>query len=210
MYEAFEDLNRRENEILDFIRKFIQEVGYPPTVRDICNGTGIPSTSSVHTHLKTLEEKGYLRRDSQKTRALELIVQSDVETFAKKKTVDIPVVGRVTAGTPILATEYIEDTFPVSEEMSERGATFILNVSGDSMIEAGIFDGDRIVVREQNTANNGEIVVALIDDSATVKRFYKKDGKIILKPENSTMEPMIFDNVIILGKVIGLYRSYEG
>lgn len=204
----FEDLTERQVDVYNFIRYRIQSDGFPPTVREICNGLDIKSTSTVHGILTALEEKSYIRKLSLKNRALEIIDRDDVFEFEKKKTIDVPIVGRVTAGQPILAVENIEDTFPLPVNQISSEDVFILNVQGESMIEVGILDGDQIIVKQQDTAKNGDIVVALIDDSATVKTFYKKENYIMLKPENSSMDPIIVDSCVILGKVIGLYRFF--
>ena len=203
------DLNKKQSNILNFIKYKSAEEGYPPTIREICAGVGIKSTSTVHHHLSKLEEKGYIRKKSAKNRALEVVEKNEEGEFIEtKKTFDVPILGQVTAGEPILATENIEDTFPIPIDFTSADSMFILNVEGESMIEAGILDGDKILVKQQNTANNGEIVVALLEDSATVKRYFKEDDHVILKPENSTMEPIKTSDVNILGIVIGLYRFY--
>lgn len=202
----YSDLKDIQIEILKFIKYKIAETGFPPSFREIATGVNIKSTSTVHHHINILDSKGYIRKSDSKNRAIEVLrTEGDFE-FLPKKTMDVPIVGRVTAGEPILAIEHIEDTFPIPLEYTEGSDVFILNVSGESMIEAGILDGDQIVVRQQNYAKNGDIVVALLDDSATVKRYFKKDDHIVLKPENSSMEPIIVHDVIILGKVIALYR----
>lgn len=204
----YEDLNDSQIQILHFIKNQIKQKGYPPSVREICKGVDLKSTSTVHRHLERLETKGYIRRDPTKPRAIEILDNSDDNLFSPKKTVDIPIIGKVTAGEPILAVEHIEDTFPVPIELAERGSLFMLRVQGDSMIEAGILDGDYVIVKQQNDAINGDIVIALLDNEATVKRFFKEKGYIRLQPENQSMEPIIVDNVNILGKVIGLYRKF--
>lgn len=203
----YSDLNEKQIAVLNFIKFQIIENGYPPSVREICKGVGIKSTSTVHAQLNTLKDKGYIRKTSSKNRAIEVLQTGDKE-FEPKKTIDIPIVGNVTAGIPILANEQIEDTFPVPIDLVSNGTYFMLNIKGESMIDAGIFDGDLIIVRKQDYADNGDIIVALLDDSATVKTYIKKQDHIILRPENSAMEPIITTNVVILGKVIGLYRSY--
>lgn len=203
----YEDLSQKQIEILLYIKNEIQRQGYPPAVREICKGVNLKSTSTVHGHLEKLESKGYIRKDPTKPRAIEILDQEDDFLLVRKKTVDVPILGRVTAGAPILAVENIEDTFPVPIEMVEGNNVFILKIQGESMIEAGILDGDLVLVQEQKQANNGEIVVAMIDDEATVKRFYKEDSRIRLQPENQFMEPIFTDDVQILGKVIGLYRT---
>ncbi|NLY67675.1 MAG: transcriptional repressor LexA [Tissierellia bacterium] len=204
----YEDLSQNQIKILNFIKDQIQLKGYPPSVREICKGVNLKSTSTVHRHLEKLESKGYIRKDPTKPRAIEVLDKSDDTSLPIKKTVDIPIVGRVTAGEPILAVEHIEDTFPIPAEMAERGSLFMLKVQGDSMINAGILNGDYVIVKQQNDAINGDIVVALLDNEATVKRFYKEKDHIRLQPENDAMSPIITDNAIILGKVIGLYRYY--
>lgn len=203
----YTDLTKKQIEILNCIKENIKFKGYPPAIREICNELNIRSTSTVHSHIVKLEERGYIRRDPLKNRAIEIIDNEYDENLVKRETIDVPIVGKVTAGEPILAIENIEDTYPLPIELSAKGDLFILNVQGESMIEAGILDGDKIIVRQQKTANNGDIVVAMIDESATVKRYYKRENHIELKPENSTMYPIIVRNVEILGKVIGLYRD---
>lgn len=203
----YEDLSQKQIEILLFIKSEIQRQGYPPAVRDICKGVNLKSTSTVHGHLERLEGKGFIRRDPTKPRAIEILDQEDDFLLARKKTVDIPILGQVTAGQPILAVENIEDTFPVAVELVEGHDVFFLKVKGESMIEAGILDGDLVLVQEQKSANNGDIVVALLEDEATVKRFYREKDTIRLQPENQFMEPIYTRNLIILGKVIGLFRK---
>lgn len=202
----YENLSDKQIKILDFMKNYIKYKGYPPAIREICNELNISSTSTVHSHIVKLENKGYIKRDPLKNRAIE-IIDLDYDEDNKKETFDVPIIGKVTAGEPILAIENIEDTFPLPIELSTKGNLFILNVQGESMIEAGILDGDRIIVRQQKTANNGDIVVAMIDESATVKRYYKMNDHVELRPENSTMFPIIVREVEILGKVIGLYRN---
>lgn len=203
----YEDLNRSQLEILYYIKNQIQKKGYPPSVREICKGVNLKSTSTVHRHLEKLESKGYIRKDPTKPRAIEVLDKPDEDIFAPKKTVDIPIIGNVTAGEPILAVEHVEDTFPVPIEMAERGPLFMLQVRGDSMIEAGILDGDYVIVKQQNDAINGDIVIALIENEATVKRFFKEKDYVRLQPENEAMSPILVKNVTILGKVIGLFRK---
>lgn len=194
----------KQQEILDYIKKEILQKGYPPAVRDICQAVHLKSTSSVHSHLETLEKNGFIRRDPTKPRAIEIL---DEDFYMnRKEMVQIPVVGNVAAGTPILAVENIEDYFPMPVSMLPNKDTFILRVKGDSMINMGILDGDFVIVACADTAENGEVVVALVDDSATVKRFYKEDGYYRLQPENDAMEPIIVSDVTIQGKVIGLLR----
>ena len=194
----------KQQEILDFIKKEILHRGYPPAVRDICEAVHLKSTSSVHSHLETLEKNGYIRRDPTKPRAIEILDEDF--NLNRKEMVQVPIVGNVAAGMPILAVENIEDYFPMPAEMLPNKEVFILHVKGDSMINIGILDGDDVIVEQTNTAENGEIVVALLDDSATVKRFYKEDGYYRLQPENDTMQPILVSHVEILGKVIGLLR----
>ncbi|MBD5527900.1 MAG: transcriptional repressor LexA [Acetatifactor sp.] len=197
----------KQQEILDYIKDEILKKGYPPTVREICETVHLKSTSSVHSHLETLEKNGYIRRDPTKPRAIEIC--DDSFQMVRTEMVSIPVVGQVAAGQPILAQENIEDYFPVPADVVPRGESFILKVKGDSMINAGIFSGDRIFVNCCSTASNGDMVVALVEDSATVKTFYKEDGHIRLQPENDTMEPIIVDDCQILGKVFGVFRFYR-
>lgn len=196
-------LTKKQEEILEFIKKRIKEKGYPPAVREICEATGLKSTSTVHGHLTRLEKKGYIKRDPSKPRAIEIV---DDEFYVHRNVVQLPLVGKVTAGEPILAVENIEETMTLPYDLVGTEDAFLLRVRGDSMIEAGIFDNDIIIVRRQNVAENGDIVVALIDDEATVKRFYKEHDHIRLQPENKAMEPIIVKDVKILGKVIGLIR----
>lgn len=203
----YEDLSQKQIEILLYIKNELQRRGYPPAVREICKGVGLKSTSTVHGHLEKLEAKGYIRRDPTKPRAIEILDKDEDFLFSTKKTIDIPIVGKVTAGTPILAVENIEDTYPVPLDLVEGHNVFMLKVQGESMIEAGILDGDLVLVKEQSQAHNGEIVVALIEDTATVKRFYKEKDVIRLQPENQFMEPIYTKDVAILGKVIGLFRK---
>lgn len=203
-----EDLTQKQVEIMQFIKNHIQTQGYPPAVREICKGVNLKSTSTVHRHLEKLEDKGYIRKDPTKPRAIEILDSGDDSLFAPKKTVDIPVVGKVTAGQPILAVEHIEDTFPIPIELAQRGPLFMLRVQGDSMVDAGILNDDLVLVKQQNNAVNGDIVVALIKEEATVKRFFKEKDSIRLQPENQTMEPIYTQDAIILGKVIGLYRKF--
>ena len=197
----------KQQEILDYIKEEILKRGYPPTVREICETVHLKSTSSVHSHLETLEKNGYIRRDPTKPRAIEIC--DDSFQMVRTEMVSLPIVGHVAAGTPILAEQNIDEYFPVPAEVVPSGESFILNVKGDSMINAGIFDGDRVFVNMCNTAENGEIVVAMIDDSATVKRFYKEKDHIRLQPENDTMDPIIVDDCQIIGKVFGIFRIYQ-
>ena len=203
----YEDLNNKQIEILHYMKSQINEKGYPPSVREICEAVSLRSTSTVHGHLAKLEEKGYIRRDATKPRAIEILTD-DSQLIYKKEILNIPVIGKVTAGAPILAVENIEDTFPLPLDFigNNNVNVFMLTIKGESMIEAGIMDGDFVVVRQQSVATNGDIVVALIDDEATVKRFYKEANHIRLQPENSFMEPIIVKDVSVLGKVIGVLR----
>ena len=198
-------ISDKQKEILEYIKSEILAKGYPPSVREICEAVNLKSTSSVHAHLETLEKNGFIRRDPTKPRTIE--ITDDTYGLTRREITNIPIVGRVAAGSPILATENIEDYFPLPVEVLPNAETFILKVKGESMINVGIFDGDLIIVQQQNTARNGDIVVALIDDSATVKTFYKEATHIRLQPENDNMEPIIVDNVEILGKVIALFRK---
>lgn len=199
------NITNRQLEILNYIKDMILKDGYPPSVRQICEAVHLKSTASVHFHLSVLEEKGYIRRDPTKPRTIEIL--DDLFNFTTREMVNIPVVGTVAAGEPILAEERVEDYFPFPAEVLHTDKeVFILQVKGESMINAGIKPGDKIMVEQQETAENGEIVVALIEDSATVKRFYKENGYYRLQPENDTMEPIIVDDVQILGKVVGLIR----
>ncbi|MFV0315325.1 MAG: transcriptional repressor LexA [Anaerotignum sp.] len=201
------DLSQKQRQILEYMKSEVMEKGYPPSVREICEAVGLKSTSTVHGHLARLEKKGLIRRDPTKPRAIE-ILDPDFLISPQREMVHVPIIGTITAGTPILAVENIEDTFPLPIEYVPNSPVFMLRVKGESMIEAGIFDRDLILVREQNTAHNGDIVVALIEDFATVKTFYKEKDFIRLQPENSAMSPIIVRDVIILGKVIGLFRKF--
>ena len=199
-----EQLSKKQQDILDYIRSELLSRGYPPSVREICSAVGLKSTSSVHAHLTTLEEKGYIRRDPTKPRAIEII--DDDFGLSRREFSNIPIIGTITAGEPILAQENVTDYFPIPVDMLPNSEVFMLKVRGESMINAGIYSGDTVLVQQQSTARNGDYVVALIEDSATVKTFYKEDGYIRLQPENDTMDPIIVDNCEILGKVIGLLR----
>lgn len=199
-----EKITPKQQEILEYIKETILKKGYPPAVREICEAVNLKSTSSVHSHLETLERNGYIRRDPTKPRTIEII--DDCFNLARREVVNVPLLGTVAAGMPLLAQENIENYFPIPTEMLPDKEVFMLRVKGDSMIEAGIFNGDLIFVEKTVTAENGEIVVALLDDSATVKRFYKESGHYRLQPENSSMDPIIVDEVQILGKVFGLFR----
>lgn len=206
-----EELSKRQQNILQFIIDEIKAKGYPPSVREIGKAVGLKSPASVHSHLKTLEKLKYLRRDPSKPRAIEVIYNNDQESKSNKEMIDIPVVGRVTAGAPILAEENIEDYFPLPLSYLKVGNNdlFMLRVSGDSMLNAGIHDGDYVIAEKQSYANNSEIVIALLEDEATVKRFFKEDEHIRLQPENPAYEPIISKNVKILGKVTGLFRKFD-
>lgn len=194
----------KQSEILEYIKQQILTKGYPPAVRDICEAVHLKSTSSVHSHLETLEKNGYIRRDPSKPRAIEII--DDNFNLTRRELVNVPVVGQVAAGNPILAVENITSYFPIPAEFLPNEETFMLMVKGDSMVNMGIYEGDQIIVKKQSTANNNDVVVALVDDSATVKRYFKENGHYRLQPENDFMEPIIVDHVEILGKVIGLIR----
>ncbi len=200
-------ITKKQQEILDYIKDEILSKGYPPAVREICEAVNLKSTSSVHSHLETLEKNGYIRRDPTKPRAIEIC--DDSFQMVRTEMVSMPVIGQVAAGQPILAQQNIDSYFPVPADRVPKGESFILNVKGDSMINAGILNGDQILVNVCNTANNGDIVVALIDDSATVKTFYKENGHIRLQPENDTVEPIIVEDCQILGKVFGVLRFFR-
>lgn len=213
------ELNTRQKQILRYITKQIEKNGYSPSVREIGKAVGLSSTATVHTYLKQLEELKYIKKENQKGRTLRVLKKEDAlyspkkpvkggkAFYNKKEMVDVPVIGKITAGAPILAVENITDTYPIPLDFVGNGNSFMLVVTGESMIEAGILDGDYILVRAQNVAENGEIVVALIDDEATVKTFYKEKDHIRLQPENSTMDPIIVPDCAILGKVIGVFRK---
>ncbi len=201
---AYGRITQKQSEILEYIKSQILNKGYPPSVRDICQAVNLKSTSSVHAHLESLEKNGYIRRDPTKSRTIEII--DDNFNLSRREVVNIPLLGQVAAGQPLLAVENITEYFPIPSEYMPGGEVFMLKVKGDSMINMGIYEGDQIIVRKQNTASNGEVIVALVDDSATVKRFYKENGHIRLQPENDFMDPIIVDNCEILGKVIGLIR----
>ena len=212
-------LNKREKAILRFIEKQIKLKGYPPSVREIGKAVDLKSTATVHGYLNQLETKGYIKKEQQKGRTLKLLKGGLIEgqetitpdegknLYTQKELVDVPVIGKITAGAPILAVENVTDTFPIPIDFVGNNECFMLTVRGESMIEAGILDGDYILVKQQNTAMNGEIVVALIEDEATVKTFYKEKDHIRLQPENSTMDPIIVPDCKILGKVAGVFRK---
>ena len=200
-------LTKRQKEILEYIKSEILRIGYPPAVREICEAVNLKSTSSVHSHLETLEKNGYIRRDPTKPRAIEII--DDTFNLTRREMVNVPIVGQVAAGEPILAEQNITNYFPIPIEFMPNNETFLLTVKGESMINAGILDGDMVLVESTSVASNGEMVVALVDDSATVKTFYKEEGIYRLQPENDTMEPIIVSEVEILGKVIGVFRFFQ-
>lgn len=200
-------ISKKQEEILTYIKSQILERGFPPAVREICEAVHLKSTSSVHSHLETLEKNGYIRRDPTKPRAIEIL--DDTFNLTRREMVNVPILGRVAAGEPLLAQQNIENYFPIPAEMMPNKQTFILKVQGESMVNAGILNGDYVLVQEERSAANGEMVVALVDDSATVKTFYKEDGFIRLQPENDFMEPIIVQDVMILGKVIGVFRFFN-
>ena len=200
-------ISKKQQEILEYIKSQILQRGFPPAVREICEAVGLKSTSSVHSHLETLEKNGYIRRDPTKPRAIEIL--DDDFNLVRREMVNVPIIGRVAAGQPILAEENIEDYFPFPAERMPNRQTFLLKVKGESMINAGILDGDYVLVEEAKTASNGSMVVARIDDGATVKRFYKEEGVFRLQPENDFMDPIIVKEVSILGKVIGVMRFFK-
>ena len=197
----------KQREILEYIKAEILNRGYPPAVREICEAVKLKSTSSVHAHLETLEKNGYIRRDPTKPRAIEIVDENF--NLTRREMVNVPIVGKVAAGEPILAVENIENYFPIPAEFMPNEPTFILQVQGESMINAGILDGDYVLVQQQPTANDGDMVVALVDDSATVKTFYKENGYYRLQPENDFMDPIIVSEVMIMGKVIGTFRFFK-
>lgn len=204
---SYGKISQKQKEILEYMKNQIINRGYPPAVREICEAVNLKSTSSVHSHLETLEKNGYIRRDPSKPRAIEIV--DDTFNLTRREMVNVPIIGTVTAGHPILAVENIENYFPIPMEYMPNEVTFMLNVKGDSMVNAGIFDGDMILVKQQSSAVNGDFVVALIDDSVTIKTYYKENGHYRLQPENDFMEPIIVPNVLILGKVIGLFRMFD-
>jgi len=199
-------LSAKQQLILDFMKNEIKKNGYPPSVREICDAVGLSSTSTVHAHLGSLERKGYIRRSPAKNRSTEIL--EDNFYSSGQELANVPILGKVSAGVPILAEENIEGTFPIPVDHVKNDNCFMLHVKGDSMMDEGILDGDLVLVRQQQTATNGDIVIALIDDSATVKFFYREAGHIRLQPANEAFNPMIMDDCEILGKVIGLYRRY--
>ena len=200
------DVKDKQSEIYEFLKTYTENKGYPPSVREICEAVSLRSTSTVHGHLKRLEKKGMIKRDPSKPRALEIAELS----LPKKEMINIPIVGKITAGLPILATENIEDTFPIPlEYIKHDKELFMLRVSGQSMVNVGIRDNDLAIIESAQNAVNGDIVVALIDDSATIKRFFKEKDHIRLQPENDTMDPILVDDCNILGKLVGIFRSFK-
>ena len=197
-------ISKKQLEILEYIKSEILRIGYPPAVREICEAVNLRSTSSVHAHLESLEKNGYIRRDPTKPRAIEII--DDTFNLTRREMVNVPMIGQVAAGEPILAEQNITNYFPIPMEFMPNNDTFMLTIKGESMINVGIYDGDYVLVEQCNTARNGEIVVALVDDSATVKTFYKEEGFYRLQPENDDMDPIIVMDCAILGKVIGVFR----
>ena len=204
---SYGKISDKQREILEYIKAEILNKGYPPAVREICEAVKLKSTSSVHAHLETLEKNGYIRRDPTKPRAIEIVDENF--NLTRREMVNVPIVGRVAAGEPILAVENIENYFPIPAEFMPNEQTFILQVQGESMVNAGILDGDYILVEQQTPAHDGDMVVALVDDSATVKTFYKENGYYRLQPENDFMEPIIVSDVMIMGKVIGTFRFFK-
>lgn len=202
---SYGKITQKQQEILEYLKKEIISRGYPPSVREICEAVDLRSTSSVHSHLETLERNGYIRRDPAKPRAIEIV---DNNFNLTRKSVSVPILGSVAAGMPLLAVENVEGYFPIPIEYMPNTETFMLHVKGESMINAGIYDGDKVLVQKQSTAENGDFVVAMIEDGVTVKTFYKEDDHIRLQPENDFMEPLIYDDVQIIGKVIGLFRMF--
>ena len=200
-------LSDKQREILEYIKSQILERGFPPAVREICEAVNLKSTSSVHSHLETLEKNGYIRRDPTKPRAIEIL--DDNFNLTRREMVNVPIVGQVAAGEPILAQQNIENYFPIPVEFMPNRQTFLLKVKGESMINAGILDGDMVLVEETPAASNGDMVVAMVDDGATVKTFYKEEGIFRLQPENDFMDPIIVKEVTILGKVIGVFRFFK-
>lgn len=201
---SYGKISTKQKEILEYIKQEILNKGYPPAVREICEAVNLKSTSSVHSHLETLEKNGYIRRDPTKPRAIEII--DDNFNLTRREVTNVPILGNVAAGQPLLAVENIESYFPIPVELLPNADVFMLNVKGESMINAGIYDGDQVLVQQQSDARNGDIVVALVEDSATVKTFYKEDGYFRLQPENDTMDPIIVQDCQILGKVFGIFR----
>ncbi len=206
---SYEGLSDKQVQILKYIKDELTIRGYPPSIREICKAVDLSSTSSVHAHLNTLEEKGYIKKGTNKRRALELIDVDDIcSDMPKKEIINLPIIGTVTAGSPILAVENIDDTLPISIDFVGNKESYVLKIKGESMIEAGILDGDYVIVNSQHNAKNGDIVVALIGDEATVKTFYKEKDHIRLQPQNSSMDPILIKEPYILGVVKGLVRKY--
>ena len=206
---SYEGLSDKQVKILQYIKDELTLRGYPPSIREICKAVGLSSTSSVHAHLNTLENKGYIKKGTNKRRALELIDIDDIcSDMPKKEIINLPIIGTVTAGSPILAVENIDDTLPISIDFVGNKESYVLKVKGESMIEAGILDGDYVIVNSQHTAKNGDIVVALIGDEATVKTFYKEKDHIRLQPQNSSMDPILIKEPYILGVVKAIVRKY--
>jgi repressor LexA len=205
---AYGRITQKQQEILDYIKNEILNRGFPPAVREICEAVNLKSTSSVHAHLEALEKNGYIRRDATKPRAIEII--DDNFNLVRREVVNVPIVGTVAAGQPVLAVENIEGYFPIPAEFMPNEQSFMLKVKGESMVNAGIFDGDQVLVKQQSTASDGDIVVALVDEGATVKTFYKEKGYYRLQPENDSMDPIIIrGDLQILGKVFGVFRLYQ-
>lgn len=206
---AYGKITKKQSEILEYIKNEILNRGFPPAVREICDAVHLKSTSSVHSHLESLEKNGYIRRDPTKPRAIEIL--DDNFNLVRREVINVPIMGKVAAGSPILAVENVDGYFPIPSEYMPKGkTTFMLEVKGESMINAGIFNGDKVLVQQQTTAENGEMIVALVEDSATVKTYYKEDGYYRLQPENDDMAPIIVDGELkILGKVIGVFRFFQ-
>ncbi|MBS5215001.1 MAG: transcriptional repressor LexA [Clostridiales bacterium] len=206
---AYGKITKKQSEILEYIKNEILNRGFPPAVREICDAVHLKSTSSVHSHLESLEKNGYIRRDPTKPRAIEIL--DDNFNLVRREIINVPIMGKVAAGSPILAVENVDGYFPIPSEYMPKGkTTFMLEVKGESMINAGIFNGDKVLVQQQTTAENGEMIVALVEDSATVKTYYKEDGYYRLQPENDDMTPIIVDGELkILGKVIGVFRFFQ-
>ena len=201
-----DELSKKQRQILEYMIKQVNEKGYPPSVREICEAVELKSTSTVHGYLTKLEDKGYIKRDKTKPRAIEILKKNKYKKT--REYINIPIIGNITAGSPILAVENIEDTFPLPVDYIHNDEMFMLKVKGESMIDAGIYDKDLILVRQQNTAENGDIVVALIEEYATVKRFFKEKEFIRLQPENQSMSPIFVKDISIIGKVVGLFRKF--
>lgn len=209
MLMAYGKITKKQSEILEYIKNEILNRGFPPAVREICDAVHLKSTSSVHSHLESLEKNGYIRRDPTKPRAIEIL--DDNFNLVRREIINVPIMGKVAAGSPILAVENVDGYFPIPSEYMPKGkTTFMLEVKGESMINAGIFNGDKVLVQQQTTAENGEMIVALVEDSATVKTYYKEDGYYRLQPENDDIAPIIVDGELkILGKVIGVFRFFQ-